>query len=245
MSVFFWAFCEDCGDEVELCHLCQKSTARSLSESCTDCEENPYEALSKKALYLCSTCTETRRQASSEIWSYWYSPVDTTKPLSPTNVYRVPRFRKVGEGVTDPVKRADEARVAYEEELRFSGSEEEALKIYVSFYNRGGPRDPKTQIREGFVSKREILAGQTVTAEQFFASLQMDPEDFGDSEPPIGNTPKTMSKRELQLAIQEAKLDLEHTFSTLRTREPTQQDVNTLLGYYAWTGRLWTELRSR
>lgn len=257
MSVFFWAFCEDCGGHVEICHLCQKTATYRMSTYCKDCEEKVCcwhsiehyedENPSKKALYLCTTCTEARDQASAEVFSYWYWAADTTKPLSPTNVYRVPRFRKLGEGTTDPVERADEARAAYDEEMKFSGDEEEALKIYVSFYNRGTPtRNPKNEIREGFVSQKEILAGQKVTPEQFFAALQAAEEpDFGDSEPPLGNNPKTMSKRELRMALEEATLDLQHVLSRLRCREPTQQETDFLFAHQEWTGQLWAELSTR
>lgn len=257
MSVFFWAFCEDCGGQVEICHLCQKTATYRMSNYCKDCnervccfhsiehyeDENP----SQKALYLCTGCTEARDQASAEVFSYWYWPADRSEPLSPTNVYRVPRFRRLGEGTTDPVERADEARAAYDEEMKFSGDEEEALKIYVSFYNRGSPtRDPKNEVREGFVSKREILKGQKVTPEQFFAALQAPEEpDFGDSEPPLSNNPKTMSKRELRKAIEEAKLDLQHFLPRLRTRQPEDHESEYLFALQEWTTQLWTELSTR
>lgn len=182
MSVYFYVFCEDCGAEVKSCRVCKKTRANILSDKCSSCDEqfcciyaeqHYQDDPTVKALYLCEGCQEARNQASAQVWSYWYWPADRDEPLSPTNVYRIPRFRAVSEGPTDPVARADEALVAYNEELKFSGSEEEALKIYTSFYNRGDPNPKaKKKLREGFVSLKEFLAGQPVTGEQFFEAIR-------------------------------------------------------------------------
>lgn len=181
--VVMHVFCEDCGEEVRVCQCCEMRGADSLSGLCGECytETSYYGAFYKpdtsemKPCFVCPPCQYERQQISAQVWSYWYWPADSSKPLSPTNVYRVPRFRAVSEGPTDPVERADEALAAYNEELKFSGNQEEAFKIYNSFYNRKHKRlikkDPKA-IKEGFVSLNEILQGQHVTGDQFFAAIR-------------------------------------------------------------------------
>jgi hypothetical protein len=255
MSVFFYVFCEDCGSEVRSCRICNKARANILSDVCQSCnemfccgyaEQHYHEDPSVKALYLCEDCQEARNQASAQIWSYWYWPADRDLPLSPTNVYRIPRFRAVSEGPTDPVARADEALAAYNEELNFSGSQEEALQIYVSFYNRGSV-DPKKErqmaVREGFVSLKEILAGRHVTGDQFFKALKHPEEE--SEEPSIGNNPKTMTKDQLQRAIDEATEDIKRVIQRNRGQKMGWDDSILLMHIKEWASFVIAELKSR
>jgi hypothetical protein len=194
---------------------------------------------------------ESRYQASAVVWSYWYWPADNTKPVSPTNVYRVPRFRSVHEGPMDSVSRADEARAAYDEEMKFSGDEEEALKIYASFYNRGSPNpkeDRKLALREGFVSMQEILAGRHVTGEQFFNALKYPDEPWEQDDSYVGNNPKTMSKEQLYRAIEETdadRTDLLLRFSGLQGHEWPEEYQTLKFQMDEWSTRLWAELKGR
>jgi hypothetical protein len=260
MSVFFHAFCEDCGKGVNVCRTCVKTRSKLFSDRCKSCDENYcccyaeehyHDDPSVKALYLCEDCEESRDQASAVVHSYWYWPADNTKPLSPTNVYRVPRFRKFDEGPMDAVSRADEALAAYEEEMKFSSNEEEALKIYTSFYNRGSPdpkKDKKWAIREGFVSIQEILAGRHVTGEQFFDALKHPEETWEEDDSYVGNNPKTMSKQQLQRAIEEAEEDLKHFFRGQRGQhghEMNQDDENHYFALNEWHQSLWFEKWNR
>lgn len=261
MSVFFHAFCEDCGKDVNACRVCVKTRAKLFSDKCKDCEENycchyaeqhyHEKEPEVKALYLCEGCEESRYQASAVVCSYFRWAADSSQPLSPTNVYRVPRFRKIDEGPMDDVSRAEEALAAYDEEMKFSGNEEEALKIYSSFYNRGSP-DPKKNkkwaLREGFVSMQEILAGRHVTGEQFFNALKYADEPWEEDDSYVGNNPKTMSKQQLQRAIEETEEDLKHFF--LRRRgvpghEMTKEDENYYFALNEWHQSLWSEMGSR
>jgi hypothetical protein len=257
MSVFFHAFCEDCGDEVNVCRTCTKKPTYRMLDQCKDCdeqfccsyaEEHHQDDPSVKALYLCTKCEEARSQASAEVFSYWRWPADSSKPLSPSNVYRAPRFRMVGEGTTDPVERADEARAAYDEEMKFSGNEEEALKIYVSFYNRGSP-DPKKDramgLREGFVSMQEILAGRHVTGEQFFESLKYPDWEWEEDDSYVGNNPKTMSKQQLRRAMDEVDEDRKHFYRRVRGKDMTQDDEELILAMNQWALQLWGEMGNR
>jgi hypothetical protein len=253
MSVYFHAFCEDCGDDVRTCRVCVKTRTNFLSDKCSSCYENYcchwaeqqyQDDPSVKALYLCESCEENRYQASAEVWSYWYWPADRDEPLSPTNVYRVPRFRSVSEGTNDPVERANEALAAYNEEMKFSGDEEEALKIYTSFYNRGSP-DPKAkkQLREGFVSLQEILKGQPVTGHQFFEALKYPERDSEES--CIGKNPETMTKHELQRAIDKAILDTKQVMGRNRGKRISDSDSLLLDQINEWSKQLFSELRGR
>ncbi len=255
MSVYFHAFCEDCGDDVQTCRVCVKTRAKFLSDKCSSCDENfcchyaeehYQDDPSVKALYLCENCETNRYQASAVVCSYWYWPADNTQPLSPTNVYRVPRFRNIDEAPMDSESRAEEARAAYDEEMKFSGDEEEALKIYVSFYNRGSP-DPKKDremgLREGFVSLQEILAGRHVTGEQFFNALQHPEEEPEES--CIGNDPKTMTKHELRRAIDETILDAKHVLSRNRGKRISDSDSLLLTQINEWATQLFSELKGR
>lgn len=255
MSIFFYAFCEDCGAEVRPCQLCQKTSSCGLSNYCNDCKEmtccshaiqHYQDDPTIKAVFLCNNCEYARDQASAEVWSYWYWPADRDEPLSPTNVYRIPRFRPVSEGPTDPVERADEALAAYNIEMKFSGNEDEALKIYVSFYNRGSPNPKaKKQIREGFVSMREILAGQPVTGEQFFQSLKFPDREPKEDDSYVGNNPKTMTKAQLRRAIEKAEDDRQLVLGRLRGHPMSWEDQNHILMMREWSTRLWAEMKTR
>lgn len=260
MSVFFYAFCEDCGEQVNTCQHCCNTTVDGISKFCKDCKEitccshaiqNCMGYPLVKPLYLCEGCKETRYQASQQVWSYCYRPADINRSLSPTNVYRVPLFRPVSEGPTDPVERADEALAAYNEEMKFSGNEEEALKIYVSFYNRGMPdpkEDRKLALREGFVSMQEILAGRHVTGEQFFESLKYPDYGWEEDDSYVGNNPKTMSKQQLRRAIEEVDTDRTSLFlrlKGLRGHEWPEDSQAFKFQLDAWSAQLWSELRNR
>ncbi len=184
-----WASCEDCGqDQLHVCQHCFKRATNSRSQYCKECDlfestgcpecdaEMDWPCLAevdhaKEELFLCECCTEARKQDLSQVWSYWYWPADSSQPLSPTNVYRVPRYRATSEGPKDPVTRADEALAAYNEEMKFSGSYEEAMNIYLSFYVRHSKKK-ENPLKEGYVSLEEILAGQRVTARQFFDAVR-------------------------------------------------------------------------
>ena len=257
MSVFFHAFCEDCGNEVRVCRVCTKTRSTFLSDKCKDCnekfcchyaEEHYQDDPSVKALYLCEDCETNRYQASAVVCSYYRWPADSSQPLSPTNVYRTPRFRALTEGPMDAVSRADEARAAYDEEMKFSGDEEEALKIYVSFYNRGSAdpkKDKKWAIREGFVSMKEILAGRHVTGEQFFNALKYPDEPWEEDDSYVGNNPKTMSKEQLRRALEEVDDDRKQFFRRIRGQKMTKEDEFQMEAMNEWAKSVWDELRSR
>jgi hypothetical protein len=201
-----WATCEDCGEtQLHVCEHCEKRVVHKfVSPYCDDCDlfestgcpecdaELDWPCLAevdpkKEELFLCKDCHKNRDMDKSHIWSYWYWPANRDEPLSPTNVYRIPRYRPVSEGPSDPVARADEAMAAYNEELKFSGDQEEALKIYTSFYQRFSPKKEKP-LKEGYVEMNDILKGQRVTAEQFFdavrcAEAEEDPDDKSIHDP--------------------------------------------------------------
>jgi hypothetical protein len=182
------------------------------------------------------------------VFAYWYWQADNSKPLSPSNVYRIPRFRKLDEGPNDPVGRADEALAAYNEEMKFSGDEEEALKIYVSFYNRGSPdpkKDAKLALREGFVSLQEILAGRHVTGEQFFEALKHSEEPWEEDDSYVGNNPKTMTMQQLSRALEEVDDDRKHFFRRMRGRQATKDDEFQIEAMDEWALQIWSELGNR
>ncbi len=249
--------CDECGLEpLRICWGCNKAASGFLDSLCKECtrecgEPDPCHNCfvsqrrddpSVEPAILCAPCAEARHQASVEVIGYWYWQADNTKPLSPTNVYRIPRFREVPKDAVNDLERAQEALAAYQEEMKFSGSEEEALKIYVSFYNRGS-RKPKKTVKVGIVSKAEILAGQPVTPAQFFASIKVE-DEFHDEEPPC-NDPKLMSLRQLYEEIQGVYQDRDALFRRKKGKKWSPFDDEHLEALDDWEQQLQDELTSR
>ena len=103
--------------------------------------------------------------------------------------------------------------------------------------------DPKA-LREGFVSMEEILNGQHVTGEQFFAALR-ESIHYGDEEE-IGNNPKTMSDAVLKRAFQEVTDDREALYHWAKqNQEWTEHDIALMNGLDDWAENLSTEMQRR
>jgi hypothetical protein len=96
-------------------------------------------------------------------------------------------------------------------------------------------KDPKA-LREGFVSMEEILNGQHVTGEQFFAAYR---DAIGYEEEVIGNNPKSMSYKTLCNAYEEACEDRIHLYRKLK------RDEELLDAMDDWVKKLYEELRKR
>jgi hypothetical protein len=161
MSVMFYAFCQTCGDEVSACASCTARRAQ-FAGLCGDCvDSNRSETSGVSPIFICDSCDVP---TTEEIIRYTYTPFNPTAPLSPLNVVRTPVYRYAAT-LTHFVARAEEARVAYETELAFSGDRLMALSIYTSFYppsiqptERPSRTDP--------ISLRDILNGRPVTGER-------------------------------------------------------------------------------
>ena len=176
-KVVFHPFCADCGNDADVCRQCDK-LAVYQDGLCGHCfsYNMPSDSMcmgyvkasneAEKIPFKCSACSAAFWEDDKEIVSYDYVPMSFSFPVSPINVIRIARYRMKR---ADPYQRATEARAAYDKELSFSGNQEEAFKIYNSFYKNMPKRKP---LKEGFVSLQEFLAGQPVSGKQFFDAIR-------------------------------------------------------------------------
>ncbi len=255
-------FCEDCGAEVDPCGYCNKRRSRGMGSYCDDCyhdfgyaHQNFYPNDPEvMPLFLCSPCESVRNSLKQEIVGYLRWAADYVNPLSPTNVHRHPQYRKIGDKPTDRKQREKEAQAAYDEEMAFSGSEEEAKKIYDSFFENQELKKFQEEkrlskpIRPGFVSMEEILKGQHVTGEQFFQAYreaQVDDLDEFYDEEDMGNNPKTMSLRMLRKAYEQVCDDRKYLSRRCKKEGWTPDDETLMEAMNDWAKKVFDELLSR
>ncbi len=253
-------FCEDCGSEVDPCGYCNKRRSRGMGSYCDDCyhdfgyaHQNFYPNDPEvKPLFLCKPCEGLRKSLTQEVVGYLRWAADFVNPLSPTNVQRHPQYRTIGDKPTDRKQREEEAQAAYDEEMAFSGNEEEAKKIYASFFEDEELKKLQEEkrltkpLRPGFVSMEEILKGQRVTGEQFFNALRETYDNEMDDElSDLGNNPKTMSMRQLLASLEEVSADRKMILSRNRNRFWSREDEDLMDALDDWNDRLYRELRER
>lgn len=163
--LWFHAFCQDCGCEVESCCRCQKRRA-SMTGHCRICW-NSYacpqadDPIHKEigSMFLCTDCEDHRlyeqlygpfkRLPKKEVWKYSYKSPCHCCALSSSNFIRTPKFVEIPFHplVTYTSYKKINARQALEKELRFSGNWAQALLVYCSFFQTCSEKVEKPSLK--------------------------------------------------------------------------------------------------
>ncbi len=133
IEVIFNPLCKDCGKAADKCSRCKSKAVYkdNLCGACIDSSDDDLTADAFSMPFQCSSCRLANPWKwidNKEIVEYHYEKAKATGTVSRRPVYA----RK---NITTPEERALQALSAYNKELSISGSAEEALSIFKSFYN--------------------------------------------------------------------------------------------------------------